>query len=112
MPIRVLASVIQHDGHLLVCQRPYDKRHGGLREVPGGKVKDGESDLEAVGRELREKIEGSRSPAGYNIGLNISASTKITRWAYQQVARQGGQGWVKGKTLVWLGEGWRGVLAG
>jgi len=39
------------------------------------------------------------------------ASTKITRWAYQQVARQGGQVWVKGKTLVRLGEEWQGVLA-
>jgi hypothetical protein len=34
------------------------------------------------------------------------ASTKITRWACQQVARQGGQVWVSGKTLVELGEEW------
>ena len=39
------------------------------------------------------------------------ASTKITRWAYQQVSRQGGQVWVKGKTLVRLGEEWVAVLA-
>jgi hypothetical protein len=32
------------------------------------------------------------------------ASTKITRWAYQQVSRQGGQAWVRGETLVELVE--------
>ena len=40
-----------------------------------------------------------------------AASTKIPRWAHQQVARQGGQVWVEGKTLVELGEEWEGVLS-
>ncbi len=38
------------------------------------------------------------------------ASIKITRWAYQQVARQGGQVWVKGKTLERLGGEWEEVF--
>lgn len=57
MPIRVVASVIEREGHLLVCQRPAHKRHGGLWEFPGGKVEPGESDLEAVRRELREELD-------------------------------------------------------
>ena len=57
MPICVLASVIQRDGCLLVGQRPRHKRHGGLWEFPGGKVKDGESDLEAARRELKEELD-------------------------------------------------------
>jgi 8-oxo-dGTP pyrophosphatase MutT (NUDIX family) len=56
MPIRVLASVIQHEDRLLICQRPLHKRHGGLWEVPGGKVKEGETDLEAARRELGEEL--------------------------------------------------------
>jgi mutator protein MutT len=57
MPIRVVASVIEREGRLLVCERPAHKRHGGLWEFPGGKVEPGESDLEAVRRELREELD-------------------------------------------------------
>jgi len=38
------------------------------------------------------------------------ASIKITRWAYEQVAGQGGQVWVKGNELVRLGREWEEVL--
>jgi mutator protein MutT len=56
MKIRVVASVIEREGKLLVCQRPTHKRHGGLWEFPGGKVEEGESDFEAVARELEEEL--------------------------------------------------------
>jgi 8-oxo-dGTP diphosphatase len=56
MPRRVLASVIESNGRLLLCRRPAEKRHGGLWEFPGGKVRQGESDLEAVRRELEEEL--------------------------------------------------------
>jgi 8-oxo-dGTP diphosphatase len=57
MTVRVVASVIERDGKLLVCLRPIHKRHGGLWEFPGGKVEGGESDFEAVRRELAEELE-------------------------------------------------------
>jgi hypothetical protein len=41
-----------------------------------------------------------------------TASNRITRWAYGQVAGQGGQVWVKGRTLEPLGQEWEEVLAG
>jgi len=56
MPIRVLASVITRDDRYLICKRPAHKRHGLLWEFPGGKVEPGESDLEAVSRELKEEL--------------------------------------------------------
>ena len=56
MLIRVVASVIEIEGKLLLCQRPAHKRHGGLWEFPGGKVEPGESDFEAVARELAEEL--------------------------------------------------------
>jgi 8-oxo-dGTP diphosphatase len=53
---RVIAAVIYSDSKFLVCQRPLHKRHGGLWEFPGGKIQDGESDLEAARRELAEEL--------------------------------------------------------
>lgn len=55
-PQRVVAAVIERDGRYLVCQRPAHKRHGGLWEFPGGKCEPGESDQDAVVRELAEEL--------------------------------------------------------
>jgi 8-oxo-dGTP diphosphatase len=54
--IRVVAAVIRRGEQYLVCQRPWNKRHGGLWEFPGGKIEDSESDLDAVRRELLEEL--------------------------------------------------------
>lgn len=54
--IRVVAAVISRDDKLLVCQRPPHKRHGGLWEFPGGKCDPGESDADAIRRELNEEL--------------------------------------------------------
>ena len=56
VPVRVVAAVIARGDALLVCQRPPHKRHGGLWEFPGGKCEPGESDADAVRRELREEL--------------------------------------------------------
>jgi 8-oxo-dGTP diphosphatase len=54
--IRVIACVVERDSHLLLCQRPLHKRHGGLWEFPGGKIDPGETPLAAAKRELREEL--------------------------------------------------------
>ena len=56
MPIRVLAAVITRDDRYLICKRPAHKRHGDLWEFPGGKIEEGESDLEAADREMQEEL--------------------------------------------------------
>jgi 8-oxo-dGTP diphosphatase len=55
-PVRVMAAVIRRGDELLVCQRPLHKRHGGLWEFPGGKCELGESDADALRREMREEL--------------------------------------------------------
>lgn len=56
-PVRVVASVIRRGASFLVCRRPLNKRHGGLWEFPGGKVREGETVQEAVRRELMEELQ-------------------------------------------------------
>lgn len=53
---RVIAAVVQRADTLLVCQRPPEKRHGGLWEFPGGKCERGETDIDAISRELHEEL--------------------------------------------------------
>jgi mutator protein MutT len=55
--IRVLAAVVVRNDRYLVCQRPPQKRHGGLWEFPGGKLEAGETLLMAAQRELLEELD-------------------------------------------------------
>ena len=55
--LRVVAAVIRdRDGRVLLAQRPLHKHQGGLWEFPGGKVESGESEAQALGRELSEEL--------------------------------------------------------
>ena len=54
--IRVVAAVIEQDGHFLLCQRPAHKRHGNLWEFPGGKLEASETVEAAARRELTEEL--------------------------------------------------------
>lgn len=56
MAIRVVAAVLVRDGRVLAAKRAAHKREGGLWELPGGKVEPGESDADALVRELREEL--------------------------------------------------------
>ena len=62
--IRVLAAVVEDNGRYLVCQRPLNKRHGGLWEFPGGKIEPGESLLDAANRELSEELDVAAASVG------------------------------------------------
>tara|TARA_R110002073_G_scaffold156611_1_gene311910 strand:- start:120 stop:584 length:465 start_codon:yes stop_codon:yes gene_type:complete len=62
--IHVVAAVIRSEGKILVCQRNMEKRHGGLWEFPGGKVKDDESFEDAIRREVSEELKVCVSQVG------------------------------------------------
>ncbi len=54
--IPVVAAIIRSENQLLLGRRPDHKRHGGLWEFPGGKIEDGETEADAVTRELLEEF--------------------------------------------------------
>ena len=54
--IRLVATVIERDGHYLITQRRSTAVLPGLWEFPGGRVEEGESDEEALRRELHERL--------------------------------------------------------
>ena len=54
--IPVVAAVIRRENTALLGRRPDHKRHGGLWEFPGGKIDEGETEVDAVTRELLEEF--------------------------------------------------------
>ncbi len=57
-PERVVAAIIRDgDGRVLVARRPEGKVGAGFWEFPGGKVDPGESQSEALRRELHEELD-------------------------------------------------------
>ena len=55
--IRVVAAMISRDGAYLITQRRPGASLPLLWEFPGGRVEEGESDADALKRELREEME-------------------------------------------------------
>ena len=55
MRVIVAAAVIIEDGRVLLTQRHQGQHLAGFWEFPGGKLEDGESPEEALGRECREE---------------------------------------------------------
>jgi 8-oxo-dGTP diphosphatase len=53
---RVVAAVIRRADRILVTRRRPGGERAGQWEFPGGKVEPGESDLEALWREIREEL--------------------------------------------------------
>ncbi len=52
----VAAALYGPDGRVLIAERPAGKHMAGRWEFPGGKVNSGESEADALARELREEL--------------------------------------------------------
>ena len=62
--IVVVAAIIRRENKVLLGRRPDHKRHGGLWEFPGGKIDEGETEADAVTRELLEEFRVETVSAG------------------------------------------------
>ncbi|MEO3988947.1 pyrimidine (deoxy)nucleoside triphosphate diphosphatase [Pseudocitrobacter cyperus] len=63
--IDVVAAIIEKDGKILLAQRPPHADQAGLWEFAGGKVEQGESQPDALIRELREELGIQVVPSRY-----------------------------------------------
>lgn len=61
----VVAAIIERDGKILLAQRPPHADQAGLWEFAGGKVEAGETQPQALIRELREELGIDARPARY-----------------------------------------------
>ncbi len=86
----VTAAVIRRNGRLLIAQRPFGGRLGGLWEFPGGKVEAGETLPQCLRREIKEEL-GFRIKVGDFITSIDHAYThfKITLHAFECTVMSG-----------------------
>jgi 8-oxo-dGTP diphosphatase len=78
----VAAAIVAGDPvRVLAAQRSYPPDLAGLWELPGGKVHDGESDLDALVRECREEL-GVEVRPGQRLGddVAIGAQSVLRVW--------------------------------
>ena len=54
--VHVVGAVILREGKILCTKRPEGKRLAGYWEFPGGKMEEGETEKEALEREIREEL--------------------------------------------------------
>lgn len=81
----VVAAAIIRDATLLVAQRTRPPELAGRWELPGGKVAPGESDRDALARELAEELglEAGDVAVGDRLGHDIALSDAMTLRAYR-----------------------------
>ncbi|MDR0945294.1 MAG: (deoxy)nucleoside triphosphate pyrophosphohydrolase [Bifidobacteriaceae bacterium] len=72
--VRVVGAVIGRGATVLACRRARGKANGGQWEFPGGKVEAGESDAEALARELTEELGLTDVSVGGLVGEGRSVS--------------------------------------
>lgn len=55
--VEVVSAVIKKDNKIFCAQRNLSKSMGGKWEFPGGKIEEGETREEALGREIKEELD-------------------------------------------------------
>jgi len=101
--VRVVAAAIIEKGCVLACQRPSGHARGGTWELPGGKVEPGETDVQALVRELREELLVTID-VGPRLGAieHDYADISVRLVAYGCTLREGAPVAVEHAALRWL----------
>lgn len=89
MRLDVVAAIIERDDKILLAQRGADQDQAGFWEFPGGKVEPGESQPEALRRELREELAIDCRVTDYVASSQLEQPTRILvlhAWRVRQVS--------------------------
>ena len=73
MVVQVVGAAVVRDGRVLASRRTGPAHLAGMWEFPGGKVEDGESDEQALVRELTEEL-GVAVAVGERVGPELDLS--------------------------------------
>lgn len=85
-PVTVVAAAVIRDGRVLAAQRAGPAELAGLWEFPGGKVEEGESEVQALTRECREELDVDVAVGGFLGEVTSSpkyGSAAIRLWSAQ-----------------------------
>jgi 8-oxo-dGTP diphosphatase len=102
----VAGAVFDRDGRVLIAQRPAGKHLAGRWEFPGGKVAAGESEAEALARELHEElgVRVIRSRPFMRLAHEYSDRTvELSMWLV--VEFRGEPAGLDGQRLKWVAPG-------
>ncbi|HYB64053.1 MAG TPA: 8-oxo-dGTP diphosphatase MutT [Steroidobacteraceae bacterium] len=103
MILVVAAALYDTRGRVLIAQRPPGKHQAGRWEFPGGKVAPGESETQALVRELREElgIEVTASRPFMRLGHTYpDRSVELSMWIVERFA--GTPRGLDGQELRWI----------
>lgn len=99
----VVAVVINANNEVLIAKRPLQKHCGGLWEFPGGKIHDGESELQALTRELQEECGITIEAAERFCEITHDYLEKSVRLLVWRVTRFSGEAQgLEGQVIRWV----------
>jgi len=75
--IDVVAAIIERDGQILLAQRPAQADQPGMWEFAGGKVEPGETQAQALTRELQEELRIVAQPQCYIASHQREVSARL-----------------------------------
>jgi 8-oxo-dGTP diphosphatase len=99
----VAAALFDVANRVLIAERPAGKHMAGWWEFPGGKVADGESDYEALVRELREELGVEARPIAAIMTLTHDYPDRIVDLVlWRATVEQGEPRGLDGQQLKWV----------